>query len=103
MRRPQPIDQSLDRFCGRVLSEIESVTPDPEKTNHERYLAIWECITERNDELAVAFNDPRRSNALMKLGMILALGVLTEDELASFGPETQEYLERTNPDHSDGA
>jgi len=38
-RRLQPV--ALDRFCQRVLAEIDAIASDDSKTNHERYLDIF--------------------------------------------------------------
>ena len=58
-RRLQPV--ALDRFCQKILTEIEGIAADTNKTHHERYLAIYERIRQRDKELAAAFDDLRRS------------------------------------------
>jgi hypothetical protein len=35
---------ALDRFCQRVLAEVERLIADSQKTNHEHYLALYKLI-----------------------------------------------------------
>jgi hypothetical protein len=83
---------ALDRFCQRVLSEIAGVSSDAEKSNHERYLAVYRLIEQRGKELADAFNDLRRSTALRQLACLRSLELLTDEEFARFGPETRDSV-----------
>jgi hypothetical protein len=80
---------ALDRFCEKVLGEITSFVSDTTKTPHERYLEIYKLIRERDRMLANAFNDVRRSTALLQLSIIHSHGLLTEEEMARFSPEAR--------------
>jgi len=84
---------ALERFCQRVLSEIENVASQPGKSAHDRYLQIFKVIKQRDDELARWFDGLRRSRAMLQLIGIRSLGLLTPEELARFSPEIQEALE----------
>jgi len=83
---------ALDRFCERVLHEIGRKMAEANRSPHERYLSVYKIMDRRDDELARAFNDLRRSTALMQLAVIWSLGVLTEDELARFSPKTRDLI-----------
>ena len=72
--------------------ELQSVAADTSKTPHERYLAIYKLIHRRDKELARAFDDLRRSTALTQLAIIVSYGVVTQEELELFTPETREIL-----------
>ena len=84
---------ALDRFCERVLAEIARVSTEQGKSNHERYLTVFRLVHDRNKELAAAFDDSRRSTAVRQLARIQALGLLTDDEMARFGPQTREAVQ----------
>src|SRR6476660_1466453 len=58
---------ALDRFCARILAEITRIAKDTSTSNHERYLLIYQLVQDRNAEIAAAFNDFRRSTALIQL------------------------------------
>jgi hypothetical protein len=83
-------DVALERFCERALRECSDVIADPGRTAHERYLAVFELLEERDDELASAFNDPRRSTALLQLASMRGLGLVTDEEMEGFSPDTRE-------------
>jgi hypothetical protein len=84
---------ALERFCKRVLEQVPRFPPDSERTYHERYLELFRWLGERNDELAQAFNDPRRSQMLWQLAAIHAYGLLEPDEFARFTPRTREGIQ----------
>jgi hypothetical protein len=86
-RQLHPI--ALERFCQRVLAEVEKLTSATDKTSHERYLAVFQLIKRRDRELANAFDDMRRSTALRQLACIRSHELLTEEEMARFSPETR--------------
>ena len=82
-------DVALDRFCQRVLLEVTKLSSQRDKTNHERYLAVYKRLQRRDRELGDAFNNPRRSTALHQLAKICDLKLLTEEEFEQFEPATK--------------
>jgi hypothetical protein len=85
-------EAALDRYCARVLQECTTVIEDRSVSSHDRYLQLFRLLRKRDDELADAFNNPRRSAALIQLTHIRRLGVVTDDELGRFSPETREFV-----------
>ena len=84
---------ALERFCQRVLAEIEQLAADDTQSSHDRYLAIYKLMMRRDKELAAAFNDLRRSTALFQLVQIQSHDLLTEEEMGRFGPETRAVVQ----------
>ena len=84
---------ALERFCERILAEVCGVAADVKRTSHPRYLAVYELIQERNDQIARAFDSPRRSVAVTQLAAMISLDLITEEELLSFTPRTQHLVE----------
>jgi hypothetical protein len=87
LRRVHPL--ALERFCERVLAEIDRVSRDGAKSQHARYLQIFRIIKESDRDIARLFDNPRRSHALTMLAQIRSQGLLTEDEFSSLSPETR--------------
>jgi hypothetical protein len=83
----------LERFCERALVEIDRVMHIRGKSAHQRYLGIFKIIEQRDREMAIIFNDPKRSNALTMLARIRSEGLLTEDEFSSLSPETRSAIQ----------
>lgn len=82
---------ALERLCQRILDEISMALADS-KSPHDRYLAIFALIQERDDEIAKAFNDLRRSTALIRLGAMRSLNLISDEEFAGFSTETREII-----------
>jgi hypothetical protein len=85
---------ALERFCERVLAEIDGVRTDSRKSSHERYLQIYRLIERRDQELAQAFNNPRRSAAIMQLAALCQHRLLNEAEFLGFSEVTRQTVER---------
>jgi len=84
---------ALERFCMRVLEKIEPMIRDGSISQHERYLKVFRFLRDRDDEIAHAFNDPRRSRMIGQLAAIHKYGLLTSDELGRFTARTRETIE----------
>lgn len=80
-----------DRFVERVLAESGAIVNGTDSA-YDRYLALYRHIHDSDRDLGEAFDDPRRSNALMKLAAMRAQQLVTDDELAQFSPESQQFL-----------
>jgi hypothetical protein len=91
LRRLHPL--ALERFCERVLAEIEQVTQNRTHDAHQHYLEIFRIVEQRDRNIARLFNDPRRSQALTMLTGIRSEGLLTDDEFSALSPETRNAIE----------
>lgn len=85
---------ALDRFCQQVLRECRGLCDDESRTAHERYGDLYGHIRDRNGEMARAFDDYRRSTAVLCLMQFQKLGLLTEDDIGRFSDEVQRSLKR---------
>jgi hypothetical protein len=83
---------ALERYCRRVLDEVR-VAAKCKGDYHDCYRTVYRLIRERDKTLAITFDDPRRSTALILLANMIAEELLTEEELKQFSLETQECIE----------
>jgi len=83
----------LERFCRRVLADVPRAVNNNSETHHQRFLRVFRLLREEDDELAQAFDDIRRSNAIRKLTAMRMLGLLTDDEFMRFRPETRSSID----------
>lgn len=83
----------LERFCKRTLEEVQAILREGSPTHHERYLGVFRLLRERDDELADAFNNPRRSRMIGQLVVICNLGLLHSDEMGRFTEGTRAAIE----------
>ncbi len=83
---------ALERFCEKVLSEVEAIRADNSKSIHQRYLDVFQLMRKRDKELAQAFDNLRRSTALEQLILMKAHGLITDEEFSRFSQETQDAV-----------
>ena len=88
---------ALGRLCERILAEARAEIERPGTTSHEKYLSLFKLIEDRDDDIARGFDDLRRSTALMQIGVIHSMGLLTGAELRRFSPETLRIIELHGP------
>src|SRR6266852_7896903 len=84
---------ALERFCERIVNEVGTIASNNSASYHTRYLHLFKLIERRDDEIARAFNDPKRSNIVLQLATIVSHGLLTQDELKCLTPELRETVE----------
>jgi hypothetical protein len=84
---------ALNRYCEIVIEEARRLMDARGVSAHERYLSVFAAIEKRDQAIAEAFNDIRRSTAFLHIIAIRALGVLRPDELARFSDETQTQIQ----------
>jgi hypothetical protein len=85
-------EPALERYCQRVLEDVRRLIDKDSSSYHDRYLQLWKLLRDRDNTIAIAFNDPRRSRAIIQLMNIDAENLLTEDELNQFSDETRERI-----------
>ena len=91
LRRLHPL--ALERFCERVLAEIEQVTQDRTRSAHQRYVDVFRIVERRDRDVARLFDDLRRSQALTMLIGLRSEGLLSEEEFSALSPETRNIIE----------
>ncbi len=84
---------ALERFCERVLKEVQAAAAEHTDGYHDSYLKVFTLIRDRDKTIASAFNDPRRSNAFILLANIKHEGLLTAAELDQFSPEARQAID----------
>ena len=83
-----------ERYCRRILEEVAAiVSGGAGGSAHDRYLKVYRLIEERDKQMANAFNDFRRSTAVMQLGIMRRMKLLTDEELGLFSEQTRTRVE----------
>lgn len=80
---------ALARYSERVLVEAAVIIESPDVPAHERYLALVRVLRDRNREMSSAFDDMRRSTAMLRLASLVGLQLLTEAEFRQFSVEVR--------------
>ena len=87
-------EEKLAVACDRILRRIEHIIQERNGKEHEAFLKVWGNIQEGNAEIALMFDDIRRSNAILKLMAWRRNGLLNDEELQLFSGPTQEIIAR---------
>ncbi len=80
----------LNRFCDSVVSKASGFSTG--ESGHEKFLALYEYLGESNRDIAVVFDNRRRSNAILQIAAAVTRGIMSASELSSFSEETQERI-----------
>jgi hypothetical protein len=84
---------ALERFCERILGDIARISSDTTKTKHERYVAIYRLVRERDKEIVPIFDYLRRSTAVRQIRVFRSHDLLTAQELRQLSPELVKSVE----------
>ena len=86
-------EAALARFCEQILVEAQGEIERPGRSARDRYRSLFQRLKKRDDDIGRAFDDVRRSTAVIQLGIMHSMDLLTADELSRFSPEIREELE----------
>lgn len=88
---------ALGRLYNKILADARALIEQPTKSARDKYLGLFNLIQDRNRDIARAFDDFRRSTAIMQIGIIYSMGLFTPEELKRFSPETRSIVEQFAP------
>lgn len=77
-----------ERFCQRALKGMTD-RAGAEGSFYARYLEVYKHLREQDENLGLAFDHPKRSNAIQKIMTLYSRGLLREEEFRRFSEETQ--------------
>lgn len=60
---------ALQRYCEKVMRDVEQIIQDKQGDSHERYLTMYKIIRDGDKKLAIMFDDFSRSKATYQLVM----------------------------------
>lgn len=83
---------ALERLSQRILDESLAVCGKKGLTAHDRYGELYGLIQDRNKDMALAFDDLRRSTAVLQLRLMIRQDLVTKEELSRFHPEIQDRV-----------
>ena len=90
LRRLQPT--LLYRLCESILADVAKASAGA-GTPHEKYIRVYELVCKRDKDVGRAFDDLRRSSALMQMMVMRSLNLFTEDEFQQLTAETRNCID----------
>ena len=89
-------DTVLNIACERILEKVKRVIENKGNDNHKAYIELWEIMRLEDDEIALMFDDLKRSNAKIKLAAWKSNGLISDEDLKGFSEETQDSINIIN-------
>jgi hypothetical protein len=83
---------AIARLCKRILAEVSRTCAPESEPYHDRFCKAHSIMESGNYELGIAFDNLRRSNALLRLTIMKGRGLITDEEFAKFSEETQQRV-----------
>jgi len=83
---------ALNRFCETVLRRATAIAADTTSTPHDRYGRLYDLIKQQDREVAIMFDDHKRSTAFMKIIAIHVRKMFTEEEFGRFSEDTRQKV-----------
>ena len=86
-------DPALNIACERIFEKIKKLIESRGSESYKYYLKLWEKLREEDKEIALMFDDLRRSTAIYKLAMWKKNGILSNESFNELSEETREHID----------
>jgi len=87
-------DGAINCACGKILDKFEEILKEraENENEHKVYLQLWKIMKEKDQYIAIMFDDVKRSNAILKLAIWKRHGVISDEDFSAFSEETQQTI-----------
>ena len=85
-------DEKLAVTCERIFEKLRKTIDERGDDSHAAYLQLCKTLKQEDKKLGRAFDDLKRSNAILKLVEWRRCKLLSDEELKRFSDETQELV-----------
>ena len=82
------------KACELVFRQVDNIANVRVGKEHQSYLDLYRLIEAEDAKIAEMFNNPTRSNVLLKIVALKSHGVLSVEQLQMFSEGTQEFVSR---------
>ncbi|MBX7104585.1 MAG: hypothetical protein K1X57_10925 [Gemmataceae bacterium] len=82
------------RYYAGALAKVRAVLSSQHTTDVERFTTLARLVDHQTHEGSHLFDDFRRSTAVFQLACWRSEGLVTDDEFATFTPETRSAIEQ---------
>jgi hypothetical protein len=84
----------LEQYCEQILEDVRTASRSAASSSHDRYRKVYDLIHQRDKQMANAFDDFRRSTAVMQLAVMRRMKLLTDEDLGKFSEQTRIRIEQ---------
>ena len=86
-------DEILNRHCDAILEVIDLIIENRKGEEHKSYIQIYRLLENKDKEIAVTYNDLKRSNAIEKIYLMRKHLAMTDEEFSKFSVETKDLVD----------
>mgnify|MGYP001820344647 CR=1 FL=1 len=87
-------EKILNRHCNAILEVLDLIIQNREGEEHKSYIDIYRLINDKDKEIAVTYNDLKRSNAIEKICHMRRHLAMADEEFSKFSKETKDIVNR---------
>ena len=81
-------DDAFDLACQLIMDKLSMIITSEKKSAHSRYLELWKTLKVEDENIALMFDNMKRSSALHQLARWRFNDLITDSDLESFSPGT---------------
>jgi hypothetical protein len=81
-----------DRLCSATIARVTEIAADPQRSAHERFLAIHAHTRDADREITRMFDGHSRSRARLQLMQMVAAGQLTPEDLSRLSATVRKQI-----------
>jgi len=85
-------DEALNKASGEILNKVKTLLEKQNSSAHEIYLELYQLIEREDKNIELMFDELKRSTAYFKLASWKRFGVINDQDLGQFTPETQRII-----------
>ena len=85
-------DSILNRHCDAILEYVDLILQNRKSAEHKSYLQVFRFLEDKDREIAITYNDLKRSNAIEKICHMRKHLAMTDEQFSRFSEETQERV-----------
>lgn len=83
---------ALDRFCQGALANAQTIAQNEALSAHARFRTLHRMMRSRDKDLASMFNTSQRSEVWLSLMLMVAHGLLSDEDLSVLSEELRARL-----------
>jgi len=85
-------DNILNRHCDAILEVLDLINQNRQGEEYKAYFQIYRLIVEKDKEIAITYDDLKRSNAIEKICHMRRNLAMTDEEFSQLSGETQDIV-----------
>lgn len=85
-------ETAINIACERIFYKINTLIESRGSENHKYYLKLWKVMEAEDKEIALMFDDLKRSTAIFELSMWKRNGILSDDDFEELTEETKQRI-----------